>query len=134
MKRIAPILIAVSMALPLVAQNEAPASLHPEVVEVTGTIVRIHLNPGDRTPYLEVSTADKTTEVHLGPMWYLIEENFNPKTGQEVKVKGFRVEDHVAAIEVTLPSEKKTLNLRDEEGRPLWQGGRRRGARRGAPQ
>ena len=131
MKRLAPILMALSLAIALAAQDEAPAIVHSEVVEITGTILRIHLSPGEGTPYLDVRTAENTTKVHLGPMRYLIEEDFNPKTGQEITVKGFRVEDYIAAIEVTLPSEKKTLRLRNDEGVPLWQGARRRNGRRG---
>ena len=129
MIRLAPILIGVSVVALATAQTETPASIHSEVVEITGVIVRIHLNPGEGTPYLEVESGDETTLVHLGPMRYLIEENFNPKTGQEITVEGYQVEGYVAAIEVTLPSEKKTLRLRDDEGWPLWQGRRRRGGR-----
>jgi len=40
-----------------------------------------------------------------------------------VAVKGYKNGDSVVASEVTLPAEKKTLKLRDAQGRPLWRGG-----------
>ena len=58
-------------------------------------------------------------------------ENFNPKTGEPVEVQGYKQGDQITAITVTLPNQKKSLKLRDEEGRPLWRGGFGRG-RRGA--
>lgn len=108
------------------AQTETPSLAHNEVVEIQGVIERIHLTPGEGTPYLEVRTDNETARVHLGPMRYLIEEDFAPKTGQDIVVEGYRVDDYVVAIEVRLPSEKKTLRLRDEDGLPLWRGAQRR--------
>jgi hypothetical protein len=53
-----------------------------------------------------------------------MEQNFNPKAGAEVAVKGFKAGADVYAITVTLVAEGKLLRLRAEDGRPLWQGGR----------
>jgi hypothetical protein len=62
-------------------------------------------------------------------MRYLMQENFNPKAGETVEARGYKMADgSLVAISVDLPASKKTLKLRDENGWPLWMGGRRSGA------
>jgi hypothetical protein len=56
-------------------------------------------------------------------MRYLMEQNFNPKAGQQAIVKGFQIDDDLIATSVTLPETKQTIRLRDENGMPLWRGG-----------
>jgi len=94
-------------------------------VELKGVIQSVQLARGQGTPVLVVKTGEATTRVFLGSMRYLMEQNFNPKAGAEVLVKGYKVNDEeVYAISVTLTAEDKTLLLRDEEGWPVWQRGR----------
>ena len=93
------------------------------VVQVTGIIEEVHIALGQGMPYIEVKSAYEKTRVYLGSMRYLIAENFSPKAGQPVTLKGYKSTDAVIAIEVTLTAEKKTLKLRDEKGWPLWMGG-----------
>ncbi len=117
--------------LPLAAQENAgkgsaggpPISTSP-VVRVEGVIRQVHISQGQGMPYLEVQQGSDTVRVYLGSMRYLIAENFNPKSGQQVHARGYKRNDGVVAIEVSLPAEKKTLKLRDERGWPLWRGGR----------
>jgi hypothetical protein len=60
-----------------------------------------------------------------------MEQDFNPKTGEEAAVHGYRVNGDVIAISITVRG--KTLRLRDENGWPVWMKGRRGGPpRRGA--
>ena len=94
-------------------------------VELKGKIEKIQLAMGQGMPYLEVRTVNKTVRVVLGSMRYLMEQDFNPKAGDEVAVTGYKVNDGVVAITVTLPATGKVLKLRDEAGRPVWMGGRR---------
>ena len=103
-------------------QGEAPIASLP-IVEISGVVDSVHISPGQGMPYLEVKGGSETTRLYLGAMHYLIAENFNPKAGQQVTAKGYRAEDGVIGITVTLTGEKKTLKLRDEHGRPLWRGG-----------
>lgn len=105
--------------------GSAPISASP-VVEHKGVIRQVHISRGAGMPYLDVQKGDETIRVYLGSIRYLIAENFNPKSGQDVAVRGYQLADSVVAIEVTLPSEKKTLKLRDSKGWPLWSGGRKR--------
>jgi len=93
-------------------------------VEVKGAIERVQLTPGQGMPFLELKSDKGTERVMLGSMRYLLERNFNPKAGSVAVVKGFRVNDFVFARSVEIPAEKVTIQLRDENGMPLWRMGR----------
>lgn len=98
-----------------------------KLVEIAGTVGQIRIVPGQGMPYFELKHGTETTRVQLGPMPFLIAENFNPKTGQEVVVKGFQLEDRIIAVQITFVAEKRTIKFRDERGWPLWRGGFGRG-------
>ena len=139
-------MVLVSLAMPLSAQmgmragrccmtanqpqstSRAPVASNP-VVEISGVVGQVRISPGQGMPYLDVKHDTETTRVFLGPMHYLIAQNFNPTAGQEVAVKGYKLTDSVIAIQVTLPQERKALTLRDDNGWPLWRGGGWRGGR-----
>jgi hypothetical protein len=110
------------------AASPAPVASNP-VVNITGTVSQIQIAPGQGAPYVTVKHGTESTKVFLGPVHYLIAENFNPKAGDEVEIKGYKQADSVIAIQVTLTREKQTLKLRDANGRPLWRGGPWRGGR-----
>jgi hypothetical protein len=146
MFRIANLIVLVSIGMPLSAQmgmgagrccmtgnqpqstSRAPVASNA-VVEISGVVGQVQISGGQGMPYLEVKHDAETTRVFLGPTHYLIAENFNPKAGQGVAVKGYKLTDSVIAIQVTLPQEKRTLKLRDDNGWPLWRGGPWRGGR-----
>jgi hypothetical protein len=110
--------------------SRAPIASNP-VVDISGVVGQVQISAGQGMSYLEVKRGAESTKVYLGPVHYLIAENFSPKTGQEVNVRGYKQTDDVIAIQVTLAQEKKTLKLRDDNGWPLWRGGPWRGGRRG---
>jgi hypothetical protein len=114
------------MALPLLAPAEeakAPIASNP-VVELTGRITRVDpFRPGERMPALLIDVNGKSTTVLLCAMRFLLEQNFNPKAGTDVQVKGYKLPDMVVAAEVKLLPDGKTLKLRDENGWPVWRGG-----------
>lgn len=146
MLRTASVLVAIFLAVPLSAQpgrgrgwccatgseapsaSQAPIASNP-VVEITGVVNQAQLSAGQGVPYLEVKGNTGTTRVYLGPIHYLIAENFSPKAGQEVTVRGYRQTDSIVAIQVSLAREKVTIKLRDDSGWPLWRGGPWRGGR-----
>ena len=109
---------------------KAPIAGNP-VVEVRGTIAKVQVARGQGMPYLEVNTERGPVKLYLGSMRYLMQENFSPKAGEALEAKGYKLGDDVVAIRVELPASKKVLKLRDENGWPLWMGGRRRGQRMG---
>jgi hypothetical protein len=111
-------------------EQKAPITSIP-ALEISGEIVRVGLSRAEGTPSLDIKTlAGKTWKVRLGSMRYLMEQNFNPRAGQQAVAKGYKLgEDELIAQTVTLPETKKTIRLRDENGYPLWRG--RMGPRRG---
>ncbi len=115
--------LAASIALPQAPEMPASIAKSPKI-ELKGRIQSVQLVRGQGMPSLLVKTGDATTRVILGSMRYLMEQDFNPKAGTEVTVKGYKVNTDVYAIDVTVAGEGRTLHLRDAEGRPLWQRGR----------
>ena len=104
-------------------ETRAPIAENP-TVELQGKIQSIQLSPGQGTPFLVVASGGTATRVQLGSMRYLMERNFNPRAGDEVIVKGYKTATEIVASSVTLPAQGTVLQLRDDNGRPLWQGGR----------
>jgi hypothetical protein len=111
------------------AAQQTSARVGP-LVEIHGAIQQAQISPGQGMPYLVVSQTNQPVRVYLGSIRYLIEQNFNPKVGQEVSVKGFQVADGVVAATVALTGSDRVLKLRDENGWPLWRGGWRHGQQR----
>jgi len=110
-------------------QAMAPVTADAPKVELTGVIEAVQLLPGQGVPYITLKSEKRPVRVILGSMRYLMERGFNPKAGAEIQIKGFKVGDDVYASSVTLTAENKTLQLRDDAGRPLWSGGAVRGGR-----
>ncbi len=102
----------------------AGVALAQPQVEIKGKIERIQFVRGQGMPSLEVTTRDGKVTVLLGSLRYLMEQDFNPKAGEEVVVKGNRVNQILVAFSVSLPASGKTLRLRDDNGRPVWMRGR----------
>jgi hypothetical protein len=104
----------------------------PKTVEtVTGEVVKV-----DRvTPmrgmsagvHLVVKTDKGDVSVHLGPQWYLENQDVKIAPGDRVEVKGSRVTlaGKPAIIAGEVQKGGDTLRLRDEAGVPVWSGWRR---------
>ncbi len=122
MKRLCLLLIAALAAFAQQQRAHAPIANAPKV-DLKGTITKVQATPGEGMPSLELRSGGKTTRVILGSMRYLMEQDFNPKAGDEAAVHGYQVDGDVIAISVTVRG--KTLRLRDEDGRPVWMRGRR---------
>ena len=101
----------------------APPAATGKPVELSGTVGQIQIVAGQGMPYFELKHGSETTKVYLGPMPFLIAENFNPKSGQEVVVKGYKIETWIVAREITFVDGKRTVRFRDDRGWPLWRGG-----------
>lgn len=106
------------------AQPPAPAPISGQpLVEMKGTVSKVSAVPGQGMPYLEMRSGSETVKISLGSMRYLMQNDFNPKAGDAIEVKGYKMEDGVVAAEVSLAG-GKPLKFRDTQGRPLWmQGG-----------
>jgi hypothetical protein len=102
----------------------------PSRVEtVQGTITEIQTinrwNRMSQGAHLLVKTNTETLELHLGPQWYLEQQNFQIQPNDTVEVTGMRIDRGGQPILMVGEIKKgnQTLQLRDENGYPRWMGG-----------
>lgn len=105
----------------------------PNAVEtIRGRVVSLDtflLRPHGRAGlHLHVLRAKDTLIVHLGPLWYIENQDMTLAVGDTVTVKGAQADFHgspvLIAAEVTKGGE--TFTLRDARGFPAWSAGRRK--------
>ncbi len=103
----------------------AAAAQTGPVIEIEGTISKVKATLARGMPFIEIDAGSATKRVYLGSMRYLFEHNFNPKAGESVEVVGFtRSNGEIIAKSVSLKDQDKTLQLRSDDGTPLWRRGR----------
>jgi hypothetical protein len=78
--------------------------------------------------HIELKTEREKVSVHLGPAWYIDNQEPRVQAKDKVEIVGSRVQidGKPAIIASELRKEGETLMLRDAEGYPLWCGWRRR--------
>jgi len=106
---------------------------NPQTVEtVSGEVVSVDkITPVKGWYYgirLMVKTDKETVPVHLGPGWYIENQDVQIMPKDKIQVKGSRItfngKPAIIAEEVTKGDE--VLTLRDANGFPVWSGWRRR--------
>ncbi len=72
--------------------------------------------------HLTLKTADKTTDIHLGPAAFLKERGCEFTKGDQVEVTGSKVSYHGSEAIIAREVKKggQTLVLRDAQGIPAW--------------
>lgn len=77
--------------------------------------------------HLVVKTATGDVSVHLGPQWYLENQDVKIEPKDKVEIKGSRVtvEGKPTVIAAEVKKGDETLKLRDDAGVPMWAGWRR---------
>jgi hypothetical protein len=114
----------------LAAQMPGGGNYDPgTVVTVKGVVEEVKLTSFGRGRlgggvHLGVRSDGEVLDVHLGPQAYLEEQNFEVESGQTVEVVGSRVSfgGKPAVIAREIKVDEKSLQLREESGRPLWAG------------
>ncbi len=100
---------------------QALETLKGEVIDVTAKVHMEGMEPG---VHLTVKTSDTTREVHLGPVWYMERQDIAISKGDKIEVSGSRImfegEKEVVLMAASLTKGEKTLQLRDDKGRGLW--------------
>jgi hypothetical protein len=78
--------------------------------------------------HLVLKTDQGPLSVHVGPVWFIENQEVRLEPGDRVEVRGSRVafQGKPAVIAVTIAKGPDTLRLRDEAGFPLWNAWRRR--------
>lgn len=69
-----------------------------------------------------LKAGDTVYDIHLGPSAYQEYKGLTLKQGAEATVKGFIYKNQVAVSEISTAG--KTVQLRDQTGRPAWAGSR----------
>jgi hypothetical protein len=106
----------------------------PKTVEtVTGEVVSVDvLTPMHRMHrgvHVQLKTVKETISVHLGPAWYIENQDTKIEPKDKIEVKGSRVtfDGKPAIIAAEVVKGDEVLKLRDDQGIPCWAGWRKRG-------
>ena len=78
--------------------------------------------------HMNVKTDKETVSVHLGPSWYIENQDVKLEPKDKVEVKGSKITfgGNPAIIATEVKKGDDVLKLRDEAGYPVWAGWRRR--------
>jgi hypothetical protein len=78
--------------------------------------------------HMLVKTDKDTVSVHLGPSWYIENQDVKIEPKDKVEVKGSRITfgGKPAMIAMEVKKGDEVLKLRDDNGYPVWSGWRRR--------
>jgi len=74
--------------------------------------------------HLTVKTDKETISVHLGPAWYIENQDVKIEPKDKIQVKGSRItfDGKPAIIAAEVKKGQEVLRLRDENGFPVWSG------------
>ncbi len=105
----------------------------PNAMEtVSGEVVMVgKITPMKGMSYgvrLLVKSGEGEVSVHLGPAWYIENQDVKIVPGDKVEIKGSKItfKGKPALIAAEVKKGDEVLNLRDEAGIPLWAGWRKR--------
>ena len=105
----------------------------PKTVEtITGEVTKVdRITPAKGMSggiHMLVKTDKETISVHLGPSWYLENQDVKIEPKNKVEVKGSRITfgGKPAIIAAEVKKGDEVLQLRDDSGFPVWSGWRRR--------
>ena len=104
----------------------------PKAVEtISGAVTRVdRITPAEGMTggvHMLVKTDKETVSVHLGPSWYIENQDVKIEPKDKVEIKGSRVtvQGQPAIIAAEVKKGDQVLKLRDETGIPVWAGWRR---------
>jgi hypothetical protein len=113
------------------AQTQYSRMYNPQTVEtLSGEVVSVDtIMPMQRMSHgvhLTLKTAKETISVHLGPSWYIENQDIQIKPGDKIQVKGSRISfaGKPAIIAASVKKGNEVLTLRDDKGFPAWSGWR----------
>ena len=106
---------------------------NPQTVEtISGEVISVDkIAPRKGMSYgihLIVKTEKETISVHLGPGWYIENQDFTIEPEDKVEITGSRImfNGKPAIIAAEVKEGDEILQLRDKNGFPAWSGWRRR--------
>ena len=107
---------------------------NPDTVKtISGEVVRVeYFVPQEgmgQGVHVQLKTLRETLPVHLGPRWFLDNQDVQIEKGDRIQAKGSQItfENKPAVIAAEIEKGDDILRLRDNNGFPRWAGWRRRG-------
>ena len=104
---------------------------NPKTVEtITGEVVSVdNITPVkgmSQGKHIMLKTAKETISVHLGPDWYIENQDIKIMPRDKVEVKGSRItfQGKPTIIAAEIKKGNEVLKFRDEKGFPVWSGHR----------
>ena len=105
----------------------------PKTVEtVSGEVVSVdRITPAKGMSsgvHLMIKADTETVSIHLGPAWYIENQDIRIEPRDRIEIKGSRIvfEGKPAIIAAEVKKGNEVLRIRDENGFPVWSGWRRR--------
>lgn len=103
---------------------------NPDSVEtIEGEVVGVTYNPGRRNAvrmgvHMMVATDVDSMSVHLGPVWFMEQQEEKIEKGDQVIITGSRItyDGAPALIAAEVKRDQMMLRLRDQDGYPVWRG------------
>lgn len=97
-------------------------SLQAQVLEI-----RHDATDGRHDLHLVAVVGERRYDVHVGPQWFVDDAQWAFAVGDSLLLTGSEVQrdGEAALIAVTIERGEQALQLRDDNGLPLWAGGRR---------
>ena len=106
---------------------------NPDTVEtISGVVVSVDrfssMKDTSQGVHAVVKTDKETISVHLGPAWFIDNQETKIATADRLAVKGSRImfQGKPAIIAAEITKDGQTLTLRDASGMPVWRAWRRR--------
>lgn len=89
---------------------------------ISGTVNAVHVGFGMQYPSISIGT----TLVKVAPAWYLLDQDFEIKTGDSLNVvaapSNLQADSYLYAVEIYNTATRIRIVLRDSLGLPLWTG------------
>ncbi|MDJ0800344.1 MAG: hypothetical protein QNJ51_26640 [Calothrix sp. MO_167.B12] len=98
------------------------------VEDITGQVISVHNITSPRNTsggvHLIVKTAKEDIDVHLGPAWYINNQNIKINLQDKIRVRGWRISiaGKPAIIAAEVAKGDQVITLRNPDGSPLWSG------------
>lgn len=107
-----------------------PKTIETQVGEVVSVEKFIPSRGMSQGVHMALKTGTETISVHLGPAWYIDNQEVKIAAGDKIEIKGSRItfEGKPALIAAEIRKGDDVLILRDESGIPTWSGWKRRSA------
>lgn len=87
---------------------------------IEGTLTALGAGVGTHNNTVTVQAAGEAYAISMGPYWYMVREGFTLQLGETLSIRMAQCQGKWAAFSVTRPGTGETLQLRDDQGVPLW--------------